>query len=300
MYGIPFRVREFARMTNGQLRPIQNFDLIYAGETLYHVPTYHARQAGTEAPGPSATGHVAKPGLPTGPALSPDEKEQVALQHLVGEFHLKGEELEWISEIVHGVDITEDVVKIIEIVLDMLHVEVAALETIGTALGILNVVLTPVVVGLSITHAVWTGHRLVQMAAMAVALTAWAYDEETPRFPDLIRRQYHNGPADLRADEDAWRAGCALAAKAADNLVIRVHRKVLVHATCPRGVVENVLKLLLRSDPKFGGRKDIMAFVLAKQIVRKAPHSDRFEDPVIYMATSYFNPNFDRRSAESL
>ncbi len=37
------QIREFARMgPDGRLRPIRNVDLIYAGETIYHIPTYCA------------------------------------------------------------------------------------------------------------------------------------------------------------------------------------------------------------------------------------------------------------------
>ena len=41
MYNDFTHVHEFGRMDkNGQLRPIHNVNLIFAGETVYHIPTY--------------------------------------------------------------------------------------------------------------------------------------------------------------------------------------------------------------------------------------------------------------------
>lgn len=142
------------------------------------------------------------------PALTSEEAEKVALQHLIHEFHLKGEDLEWIGKVLHGADMLEHTVQIIEIVAEIFGAEFHILTAIGTATGIAGVILTPTGVTVHLAHALGTGHRLVQMAAMAVALTAWAYDDPTPPFPKLIRCQYHKGPADLRSDEEAWKAGC--------------------------------------------------------------------------------------------
>ena len=298
MYGTPLRVREFARKHGGALQPITNLDLIIAGETLYHIPTVRAQDEGRPIPHPAATGHIGKPEPPTPPVLSRDEAEKVALQHLVHEFHLKGEDLEWIGKALHGADMLEHAVQVVEIVLEMFGAELHVLTAIGTATGFLGVILTPIGVTVHLLHALGTGHRLVQMAAMAVALTAWAYDDPTPAFPNLIRQQYHKGPADLRSDEEAWQAGCRWAAKTMEELLAKIHAKVQQRVKCSMDVTAAVVKLLLRSDPKFKGRKDAMAAVLAKAIVAKASREDQYEEAVVYMAGTYFNPNFDRRSME--
>lgn len=92
MYGTPLRVREFARKKDGVLNPIANLDLIYAGETLCHIPTSRAYDEGRAVPLPAATGHIGKPEPPTPPVLTDEEAEKIALQHLIHEFHLKGED----------------------------------------------------------------------------------------------------------------------------------------------------------------------------------------------------------------
>lgn len=298
MYGTPLRVREFARKKDGVLKPIANLNLIYAGETLYHIPTAHAYDEGRAVPRPAATGHIAKPEPPTLPALTREEAEKVALQHLIQEFHLKGEDLEWIGKLLHSADMLEHTVQIIEIIAEIFGAEFHFLTAFGVITGLAGVILTPIGVTVHLAHALGTGHRLVQMAAMAVAITAWAYDDPTPPFPKFIQKQYHSGPADLRSDEEAWKAGCLWADNRMKELLDKIQAKVQERVKCSIDETAAVVKLLLRTEPQFKGRKDVMAAVLAKRIVAKASHEDRIEEPVVYMAGTFFNPTFDRRSIE--
>jgi hypothetical protein len=299
IYGTPLHVHEFARKRGGALRPIENVDLIHTGEVLYHLPTVRASQEGKQPPHPLAKGNTTKPGPHTVSLMTRDEQEEVAKQHLAREFNLRGEDLEWIGDALHSVEMLQDATEVVGITLEMFGVEgIELLEDLSAGLGAASLILTPVGITCHLVHALGAGHRLVQMAAMAVALTAWAYDDPRPAFPNFIRQQPHSGPADLRADEEVWQTGCKWAAHSMEELVAKINKKAQPRVRCSLDTTEAIVKVLLRSQPQFKGRRDTMAYVLAQGIVEKAPREDQMPEIVTYMATTFFNPNFDRRSME--
>lgn len=62
---------------------------------------------------------------------------------------------------------------------------------------------------------------------------------------------------------------------------MKIQTKVQQRVNCSIDATAAVVKLLLRSEPQFKDRKDVMAAVLAKAIVAKASHEDRYEEPVV-------------------
>jgi hypothetical protein len=190
----------------------------------------------------------------------------------------------------------QDATEVVGITLEMFGVEgIELLEDLSAGLGAAGLILTPVGITSHLVHALGAGHRLVQMAAMAVALTAWAYDDPRPAFPNFIP---HSGPADLRGDQEVWQTGCNWAAHSMEELVAKINKKAQQRVRCSLDTTEAIVKVLLRSQPQFKGRRDTMAYVLAQGIVEKAPREDQMPEIVTSIATTFFNPNFDRRSME--
>src|SRR5262249_34189851 len=81
MYNDFKHVREFARMdASGRLRPIRNLNLIFAGETVYHMPTYRKFHPMRMEP----VEVIASP-------LTEAEEERLLIETLKAEYHLAGE-----------------------------------------------------------------------------------------------------------------------------------------------------------------------------------------------------------------
>jgi hypothetical protein len=304
IYWTPFRVREFARKGPQGLRPISNLNLIFAGETLYHVPTYHrskpeAAVAARPAAAPSApeTSATLEVGLP----LTDADKERLALDHLVREYHLKGHDVEVVSKWLHDLKMTDDVFMITECILDIFGVHFAAAYTVGLITGAFSALITPVVIGLEIAHAKEAGHRSRRMAAMAVGITAWAYEEGPPPFLERLRDKIHLDDSYQRADEEAWQDGCRKALDIMDKLLSKIEHEIRAkpgQTTISRDLIAQVLRKLLLAI--YGQQRERMALAIAKTIVEaQKSHGDRELRPhVLYQAGAYFNPDFNIRDAE--
>jgi hypothetical protein len=308
IYWTPFRVREFARRGPQGLRPISNLNLIFAGETLYHVPTYYrskpeAAVAARPAAAPSApeTPATLEIGLP----LTDADKERLALDHLVHEYHLKGHDFEVVSDWLHDLKMTDDVFMIAECIIDAIAVHSAKLHAVmytgGLITGAFSALITPVILGLEIAHAKGAGRRSRQMAAMAVGITAWAYEEGPPPFLERLRDKIHLDDSDQRADEEVWQDGCRKALEIVDKKLAEFEPHIRAlrpgQANISRDQIAHVLRKLLQA---IYGSRERMAIAVAKTIVEAQKSiSDRELRPhVLYQAGAYFNPDFNIRDAE--
>src|SRR5215813_3357891 len=206
MYDRFWRIFEFGRLSKngGGIEPIKNPNLIFAGETLYHIPTYTrahpARVTVPQTPAPRA---------PTPPAMSEEEKRRLALSTLQHEFHLSGEKLELVSKYLHSSEGLDTAVQLAEIGADLAHVSAGAeavLGTIALGAGVLNAILTPISLSLAVAAAKEEGRRLLGFAAAAYAITAWSFDNSIPPLPVRIERNsIIKDPREINRDREAWK-----------------------------------------------------------------------------------------------
>ncbi|MBZ5626501.1 MAG: hypothetical protein LAQ69_48635 [Acidobacteriia bacterium] len=188
------RVREFGRLDkSGRLRLVHNLNLIFAGETIYHIPTYKKahplRMDGIEV--------KASP-------LSEEQKKKVIVDTLKADFDLKGERLKVLEHAAHYVHGADTAVELVEIAGWI--AEGTALAAAASVLQLVSALLTPIAIGIAILNANETDKKLAGMQAIGYSLTAWAFGDPIPPFPSSLRANFSNFPGQqaLPRVEQAW------------------------------------------------------------------------------------------------
>ena len=192
MYNDFTHVHEFGRMDkNGQLRPIHNVNLIFAGEAVYHIPTYRKTH-------PMRMGAIEITVSP----LTAEQKKKVVLDRLKHDYDLQGERLEWLDHAAHISHGTDTAVEIAEVASLIAEGTAAA-----TALQLVAAVLTPIMIGIAILNAADTDKRLAGMQAIGYTLTAWAFGDPSPPFPRSLKANWSLFPGKqaLPRVEQAWK-----------------------------------------------------------------------------------------------
>jgi hypothetical protein len=211
IYGTPLRVQEFARMGQHGLLPIKNLNMIYAGEKLYHAPTYYAKHGAAVLDRPA-------PPLP----LTDADKKRLALEHFVHEFDLKGDDVRVVSDWLDHLHVIDElVVEIGECIVELAGTEIAAGSAIwatGFIGGLLNALLVPAMATFQLLHKLESGDRICQMAAIAVGITAWAYGEGPPPFR-LPNGAYKVSDTERQTNAQAWQVGCNQALDAVEKMI---------------------------------------------------------------------------------
>jgi hypothetical protein len=214
-----FAIHEYGRMgTTGQVEPVKNPNLINAGETLYHIPTYTAYQT---------RGGLAKPAVPV-PGLSEAEKKRITIEHLKGEFHLQGERLHWFTfaydKVIHPAEAAAELAEIAGLI-----AEGGAAATAATALQVVSGVLMPVFIAIEIGNAWESGRRLFGMLAVAYTTTAWAFGDSSPApSPTILARiKSFYGEQEVPGYRQAWEDSSRATSRKLDEYVAnkRVQKK---------------------------------------------------------------------------
>ena len=172
MYNGFTHVHKFGRMDkNGLLRPIHNMNLIFAEETVYHIPTYRKTH-------PMRMGAIEITVSP----LTAEQKKKVVLDRLKHDYDLQGERLEWLdhaAHIAHGRDTAVEIPEVASLI--------AEGTAAATALQLVAAVLTPIMIGIAILNVADTDKRLAGMQAISYTLTAWAFGDPIPPFPPVVK-----------------------------------------------------------------------------------------------------------------
>ena len=209
MYNDFIHIHEFARMDqSGKLKRIEGryaLNHIYAGETLYHIPSY--KQAH-----PMKMDEIDVQASP----LSDEEEEQIIKATLKDEYDLKGEQLEWLVDIdhyYHGVHTGLEIGELIADSAGWIAEETALAGTVATgmlALGLIAGALTSIGIGIEILNANDTDRKLAGMQAIGYAITAWAFDRSIPGFPAQLRQHFMAFPGitGIQRVEPAWDDAC--------------------------------------------------------------------------------------------
>ena len=224
IYDNYWNIHVFARKDrSGKLLPVGNPNLIHTGETIYHLPTFDAyvksqprvqiatfKQpmviVGHRPPGPPVQEidfdePLEVVGRRVGP-MGEEEKKKFILEHLRGEYDLRGEHWEFVNTVAEGLHISGDVTDILEILAEAIpkgfaealpHALVGVLEGLGDFFPIIAALAFPVHATIELWNASEAGQRLTGLRAVAYGITAWAFDDAVPGPPFWIRANISPG-----------------------------------------------------------------------------------------------------------
>jgi hypothetical protein len=224
IYNDFWHIAEFGRLGKDGLQPIADVNKIFAGETLYHIPTYNARKHPGVVLQPQPKPQI-QPVLPK--PMTDDEKRRITVQTLGQEFHLQGDRLKLLDKLSEWVGNADSALTVAEIA--GLIAEGTLAATASTAVGVANVILTPVGLTIAVLNAKETGFKLLGIASVAYTITAWAFDDPIPsRIPDRIlqnNRSSGESQKDLDSDAQAWKDASDAAVKAMDAKVAHERKR---------------------------------------------------------------------------
>src|SRR4030067_70819 len=186
---------------NGLVDMIMNADLIHAGETLYHLPTYRNSRNPVEAFVPPA-----EPGLPL---INDAEKKRITIEALKRTYKIPGENLQALSKAIDILGYTENALTLIEVA--GLIAEGGVIASAGTALSLAGIILTPIAGIIQLLNDWETGERMYGMRGICYATTAWAFGDSVPLSSARVLSNIRMDRADVSPYERAWRQ-CARSA----------------------------------------------------------------------------------------
>jgi len=163
-----WHIFEFARPGPTGPEPIMNYNLIRAGETLIHLPTYRAfnRQP---APPPKN--------------ITDAEKKRITVEALKHDFNVPGNYWDFLG-------VAADYVGYASQGAEFLAIMVKLLGGAADALGLIAVPFEIIGNTIDWANAGDAGVRLYGLRAVAYAITAFAFDEPIPQSSPEIRRNY--------------------------------------------------------------------------------------------------------------
>ena len=189
-----WRVHEFGRMGRLGMEPIRNINLIYAGETVYHLPTYSKyRPSGLRAPAPST------------PSISDSQKKEIMKSFLANEFHLRGDHLGLLGKIIDAQGYLDNAASLAEVA-GLIGESAAASTVMGASAG-LAAFLFPFGGILQMLNAWEEGQRIAGIASVGYSTTAWVFNDPVPGLPPRVQSLILNsGSANqLPAYQRAWK-----------------------------------------------------------------------------------------------
>jgi hypothetical protein len=195
-----WHIHEYGRMNRqGHIERVANVNLIFAGETLYHLPTYEAARKSVAPALPAP----AKPVAPA-PLQSDAAKKRIALEALKGEYRLQGEHLEFLSKAIDYIGYADNALTIAEIA--GLIAEGGLVATAAPFVTVAAGILTPVGLTISIVNALESGLRMYGMRAIPYTMTAWAFDNPIPASSQVIfnRNIRFYGAREAPRYQQAW------------------------------------------------------------------------------------------------
>jgi hypothetical protein len=196
--GTPLALSQFARLnTAGCLVPIANVNRIYAGETIYHAPTYLATHAGCRQGGTSSDREADE---------YSEEDVRAIMSFLRGDFDVRdGELLEVLDKIQLNL---KDFLNVYEFAETAEFIaEGSRLVKIGSVAGGIIEAFEPILAALQVLKADDTDRKIAGLQAIGYATTAWAFGDPPPKYPGQLRRSDaagFPGTAFLSRQEHAW------------------------------------------------------------------------------------------------
>ena len=319
IYDNYWNIQVFARKDrSGHLVPIANPNLIHQGETIYHLPTLDTylknrpartvtftqpmvivgrRKAGPPVQEVDFDEPMEIIGRRTGP-MSEEQKKKFILDHLRGEYDLRGEHWEFVEEVAHLLHTSGDVADIMETLAEFLpeglaealpHAVVGALEAAGEYCPIIAAFAFPIFGGIKWVNALEFGQRLIGLRAVAYGMTAWVFEDAVPPPPpwiranifpgsqqgppqansDFARDAFAQAEAQVQASLKAWRDSSAAAYRSMEEEVEKKH--------CDPEDLRAAFRLLGEGDKNTLVRGLMSA--IAEKFLRKGNERDEFWSP---------------------
>jgi hypothetical protein len=209
MYNDFKHIHEFARIDeDGKLKKIHGVNHIFAGEVIYHLPTYRQLH-------PMVMDPIALQASP----FTDEEEEKIIEDTLKGDYDLKGDRLDVLVKIAHyyhgGESLVLEPAHIVAESAGWIVEETAVGAAIGlgvTVAGFIGAALESVSIGIEILNVSETDKKLAGMQAICYAIPAWAFDDPIPGFPASLRRNFMAGIGPgtygLQRVEPAWKNTC--------------------------------------------------------------------------------------------
>lgn len=229
------KINEFGRMdSQGRLRPLLNPNLIFAGETIYHIPTYRRAHPLRMEPldfkvTPYSEGEIKK-------HISDSMK---------ADFDLKGEHLRLAEEASHLVHAGDTAVTIGEI-----FGIVAEGAAGASALAVVSGFLVPVMIGIAVLNATETDMRIAGLQAVAYAVPAWAFGHSIPGYPASLKAGWSAwggiSKDRLPKAEAAWKESSEAAVRNMDAEVVKKQRQKSSYQAVWRALTNDEPKKLVR------------------------------------------------------
>lgn len=230
MYNDYWHINEFARRdASGKFVPIKNVNLVRAGETLYHVPTYNEFVKGSR---PAAPGMTVLP-------MSEAEKKQIILEHLKGEFDLRGEHFEVLEKVADGIHIGSEAGEAGEAIASLIAHVPEAVEGALSAFSVFGVIAFDIVAAIHLLNAFEFGMRMIGLRAIAYGITAWSFGTPPPAPPGWIRTNViaaGRQQEDVRERESAWNDSCKAAWTSMEEKPLKPI--VLTHVNGPHQTIQ--------------------------------------------------------------
>jgi hypothetical protein len=173
MFNTFWRVYEFGRKGRFGVEPIQNVNLIYAGETIYHIPTYHKSRPVWPPPPPP-------------PPIPDSAKKELIKSILASDFNLRGDNLPILGKAIDILGYTDNALSLAEIA--GLIAEGTLWSAAGVVTSIASAFLFPFAATIQFLNAWEGGLRVAGMVAVAYTITAWAFDDPIPGLPPRLQR----------------------------------------------------------------------------------------------------------------
>ncbi len=186
-------IEEYGRLGKSGMERVADVNRIFAGETLYHLPTWtKSQRPGVPAPKPKTK------------TLSEDEKKRIVKAMLEKEYNLRGERAKILSKAIDIIGYAENAATLAEVA--GLLAEGSAAASVATGLSIVSALLFPVGATISLINAWETGERMYGMRAIAYTTTAWAFNDPVPKESATILRNVRNSglSRDIPQYNRAW------------------------------------------------------------------------------------------------
>jgi len=202
----------------GVVKPIENVNLIYAGEIIYHIPTLEefrrrrARWAVKPWEPETIIGSASE-----SPHLSKGGVEEELDRFTSGDFQLAGEHLafvDFVGNLLKWINRAGNVAKYLGL---LQFIEGAS--KVADGVGDAKLILVPIKAFIAIINCQETLEKIWGLRAAAYATTAWAFDDPIPGpskgLLEILRDPTTYGTSDRRATEASCRDAWAVSAEAA-------------------------------------------------------------------------------------
>jgi hypothetical protein len=231
-----YHVKDFGRVVDGALRPVENPNLIRAGEVLYHIPTYRAYVKGDSKDAP-----------PEPPPTPTPVKQAISRGAMKQDFKLKGD---------YGLNVLDSIGTALDYsgpFIDVLSWAVPLLEAASTAVSLVALPFSTYGMLKDWANAGDTDLRFYGMRAAIYATTAWAYGDSIPDRSPEVRANYVQQPVTperLRKLDEVWRDSATAAVHAQEQFAASMQQQGAANTSAAqrKAVWQSVIRALAGED----------------------------------------------------